>query len=74
MNPTHFSLTVFLWVFCLSFPPVSFPFAAGLYWNLARSDQEKAIRLFGKKIRWHGLLKPYVLLGWYLLFCPPHWF
>ena len=57
MNPIIFSLTVFLAGILSFFSPCVFPLLPVYIGILLGSDQEKAIRLFGKKIRWHGLLK-----------------
>ena len=57
MNPIVFSLTVFLAGILSFFSPCVFPLLPVYIGILLGSDQEKAIRLFGKKIRWHGLLK-----------------
>ena len=57
MNPIVFSLTVFLAGILSLFSPCVFPLLPVYIGILLGSDQEKAIRLFGKKIRWHGLLK-----------------
>ena len=57
MNPIIFSLTVFLAGILSFFSPCVFPLLPVYIGILLGSDQEKAIQLFGKKIRWHGLLK-----------------
>jgi len=57
MNPIVFSLTVFLAGILSFFSPCVFPLLPVYIGILLGSDQEKAIQLFGKKIRWHGLLK-----------------
>ena len=57
MNPIIFSLTVFLAGILSFFSPCVFPLLPVYIGILLGSDQEKAIRLFGKKISWHGLLK-----------------
>lgn len=62
MNPIIFSLTVFLAGILSFFSPCVFPLLPVYIGILLGSDHEKAIRLFGKKIRWHGLLKT-LLIG-----------
>lgn len=57
MNPIIFSLTVFLAGILSFFSPCVFPLLPVYIGILLGSDQEKAILLLGKKIRWHGLLK-----------------
>ena len=68
MNPIVFSLTVFSRRYSVFLFSLCLPFASGLYWNLAGSDQEKGYPIVREKIRWHGLLKPFVLLPVFLLF------
>ena len=57
MNQLFFSLTVFLAGILSFFSPCVFPLLPVYIGILLGSDQEKAIRLFGKRFRWHGLLK-----------------
>ena len=57
MNQIVFSFTVFLAGILSFFSPCVFPLLPVYIGILLGSDQEKAIQLFGKKIRWHGLLK-----------------
>ena len=57
MNQIVFSFTVFLAGILSFFSPCVFPLLPVYIGVLLGSDQEKSIQIFGKKIRWHGLVK-----------------
>ena len=57
MNQIVFSFTVFLAGILSFFSPCVFPLLPVYIGILLGSDQEKSIQIFGKKIRWHGLVK-----------------
>lgn len=57
MNQIFFSLTVFLAGILSFFSPCVFPLLPVYIGVLLGSDQEKSVQIFGKKIRWHGIVK-----------------
>ena len=57
MNQIVFSSTVFLAGVLSFFSPCVFPLLPVYIGVLLGSDQEKSIQIFGKKIRWHGIVK-----------------
>ena len=63
MNQIVFSFTVFLAGILSFFSPCVFPLLPVYIGVLLGSDQEKSVQIFGKKIRWHGIVKTLCLLG-----------
>lgn len=57
MNQIVFPFTVFLAGILSFFSPCVFPLLPVYIGILLGSDQEKSIQIFGKKIRWHGVVK-----------------
>ena len=57
MNQIVFSFTVFLAGILSFFSPCVFPLLPVYIGVLLGSDQEKSVQIFGKKIRWHGIVK-----------------
>ena len=57
MNQIVFSFTVFPAGILSFFSPCVFPLLPVYIGVLLGSDQEKSVQIFGKKIRWHGIVK-----------------
>ena len=74
MNPIIFSLTVFLAGILSFFSPCVFPLLPVYIGILLGSDQEKAIRLFGKKNSLAWLAENPLFYCRYFCYFPPHWF
>ena len=71
MNQIVFSLTVFLAGILSFFSPCVFPLLPVYIGILLGSDQEKSVQIFGKKIRWHGIVKTLCFIAGMVKSCTP---